>query len=155
MRSIQKPIKDFLSDEPLAAVAPDDPVTAAIAAMKKSKWDCALVLDGDTLVGIFTERDFLYRVSAAQADPAATKVRDVMTAEPETLRPQDSIAYAINRMVVRGFRNVPIVDDDGKAVAVLDVRDVMTHLDVVFKEVQETQIVEKEWDEWTDIGGGA
>lgn len=154
MRRIQKPIKDFLSDEPLASVGPDEPVTAAIASMKSSKWDCVLVLEEGGLVGIFTERDFLFRVSATQKNPAETKVREVMTPEPETLRAHHSIVYAINRMVVRGFRNIPIVDDDGKAIAVLDVRDVMKHLDAVFTEVQEGQ-GGAEWDEWTDIGGGA
>jgi predicted transcriptional regulator len=77
-----------------------------------------------------------------------------MTTEPEVLRPHDSIAYAINRMVVRGFRNIPIVDDGNKAVAVLDVRDVMAHLADLFAELAEGRRVESEWDEWTDIGGG-
>lgn len=154
MRSIQTTIDQFISDEPLPAVAPDDPVSAAMTAMKTHASDCALVLDGDTLVGIFTERDFLNRVTAQQRAPGETRVREVMTVEPETLRAHDSIAYAINRMVVRGFRNIPIVDEGNRAVAVLDVRDVMTHLSVLFDDVAEGRRVEGDWDEWTDIGGG-
>lgn len=155
MQSIQKTIQEFLSEDALPAAAPDDLVTAAAATMKEKQQDCVLILDGSELVGIFTERDFLYRVTAEQRNPADTKVRDVMTPKPETLRATDSIAYAINRMVVRGFRNIPIVDDSGKPVSVLDVRDVMSHLNEVFAEVSEGGGGDGEWDEWTDIGGGA
>lgn len=154
MQRIQKTIDQFISDDPLPAVAPDDQVTAAMEAMKAQRSDCVLVLDSARLVGIFTERDFLNRVTAQQRNPAETRVRDVMTADPETLRPHDAVPYAINRMVVRGFRNIPIVDGDGKAVAVLDVRDVMAHLSEVFDDLAQGKVVESEWDEWTDIGGG-
>lgn len=154
MRRIQKTIDQFISDGPLPAVKPDDPVTAAMEAMKAHRSDCALVLDGGTVVGIFTERDFLNRVTVPQRTPTETTLREVMTTEPETLHPHDAIEYAINRMVERGFRNIPIVDDSGKAVAVLDVRDVMAHLSELFDEVAEGRRVESEGNEWTDIGGG-
>jgi CBS domain-containing protein len=153
MRRIQRPIADFISQAVIAALSPDDNVTAAIEVMKANKWDCSLVIEGGALVGIFTERDFLYRVSAEQRNPAVTKLRDVMTPKPETLRARDAIPYAINRMVVRGFRNIPIVDDDGRPVAVLDVRDVVAHLTEVFAEVTDKPVLEREWDEWTDTGG--
>lgn len=156
MRRIQRPIADFITpDASVVALSPDDPVSAAVEVMKAHKWDCSLVLEGGTLVGIFTERDFLYRVSAAQKNPNHTTLREVMTPNPETLRARDAISYAINRMVVRGFRNIPIVDDTGKPVAVLDVRDVMAHLTEVFAEVSERTVLDKEWEEWTDTGGGA
>ena len=154
MRRIQKTIDQFIADAPLPAVTPDDQVTAAMETMKTQRLDCVLVLEGDRLVGIFTERDFLNRVTAQQRNPAETRIRDVMTAEPETLRPHDAIPYAINRMVVRGFRNIPIVDDQGKAVAVLDVRDIISHLSEVFDDLVQGKVIENEWDEWTDIGGG-
>ncbi|WP_428262426.1 CBS domain-containing protein [Haliangium sp.] len=154
MQRIKKTIQDFLSDDDsLPSVAPDDPVTAAASAMT-DKWDCVLVMEGDALVGIFTERDFLNRVAAEQRDPATTKMRDVMTPNPEALRTHDSIAYAINRMVVRGFRNVPVTDGNGKVVSVIDVRDVMSHLNEVFGDAGGGER-DKEWDAWTDIGGGA
>jgi CBS domain-containing protein len=56
MRRTQKTIDQFISDASLPAVGPDDPVTAAMEAMKAHASDCAVVLDRDTLVGIFTER---------------------------------------------------------------------------------------------------
>jgi CBS domain-containing protein len=151
---IQKTIADFISDEPLPQVAPDQSVEAAVDVMSDTKSDCVLILDGDRLVGIFTERDFLNRVTAKKRPPAQTPIADVMTADPSTLRQKDRISYAINRMAVGGFRNIPIVDENARPVAVLSVRDVMRHLYELFAEVEGDAAKSGEWDEWTDLGGG-
>ena len=154
MQRIQKTISEFLSDTPVPSVGPDDRVTAAVESMKSAGSDCTLVIDDGKLLGIFTERDFLNRVAAAQRDPGETAVRDVMTAPPETLHAVDCISYAINRMAVRGYRNVPIVNEDGAATAVISVRNVIDHMTEVFDEIGERGTGEG-GDEWVDIGGGA
>jgi CBS domain-containing protein len=153
MQRIQKTISEFVSGRPAPAVAPDDHVAAAIDTMKSQRSDCVMVIDGDALVGIFTERDFLYRVAARQRNPKDTAVHAVMTPEPKTLRARDSIAYAINCMVLHGFRNIPIVDDEGRPISLLDVRSVISHIAEVFAEIEEGQS-RPDVDEWTDIGGG-
>src|SRR5215472_10898541 len=60
-------------------------------------------------VGIFTERDVLRRVAGTGID-LSRPVRDVMTKDPETLGIDDGIAFALNRMILHGFRHIPIVD---------------------------------------------
>jgi CBS domain-containing protein len=97
-----------------------------------------LIVEGHVLVGIFTSRDFLNRVAAERRDPGEVALGDVMTPAPKTLRPRDGVAFAINWMAVEGFRNVPIVDDDGRIQGVLTVWDVMRHLDDVFDEIDAT-----------------
>ena len=154
MQRIQKTISEFVSEVPVPTVSVDDPVNAAIETMKSADANCVVVLDDDKVAGIFTERDFLNRVTAEQRDPVATPMRDVMTANPQTLRPHDCISYAINRMAVRGFRNVPIVDGDGRAVNLIDVRDVIDHINDLFDEIAESGSGE-EGQEWVDIGGGS
>jgi CBS domain-containing protein len=62
----------------------------------------------------------------------------VMTSMPRSLRPRDGIAFAINWMAVEGFRNVPIVDDEGVVLGVLTVWDVMRHLTDIFDEIDAT-----------------
>jgi CBS domain-containing protein len=104
------------------------------------------------LVGIFTGRDFLNRVAAEKRKPAETLLGEVMTKAPETLGPDDCVSYAIDRMANGGFRNVPIVAD-GRPVAVISVRDVMTHLAEVFAEIEEGD-ADDEMKDWVDIGGG-
>jgi CBS domain-containing protein len=153
---IQRSIGECIARVEFASVAPDQPVTDAVAAMLEKSTACALVIDGGALVGIFTERDFLNRVSAGQRDPKVTPVRAVMTPEPLTLREHDNVAYAINRMAEGGFRHVPIVDGEGRPTSVLDVRVVMLHLVKVFAERErDGQRGDGEVGaEWIDIGGG-
>ena len=151
MRSIQKSISECIARADFVSVGPDDPVTAAVSGMQQKGTNCALVVDNDKLIGIFTERDFLLRIAAEKRDPARTSMRQVMTKEPESLRAHHSVAYAINRMAVKKFRNVPIVDRNGKPTSVLDVRLVMMHLIKVFAEVEQGG---GDHDAWIDIGGG-
>jgi CBS domain-containing protein len=106
--------------------------------MSREVHDCVLVMRGDELAGIFTSRDFLNRVAAVRADPAALLLGDVMTPTPRTLRPRDPVAFAINWMAVEGFRNVPILDDSGSVLGVLTVWDVMRHLEAIFDEIDAT-----------------
>jgi CBS domain-containing protein len=155
MLRIQKTIEHFMASDPLPRVKPDDSVAAATSVMKDMRSDCVLVLDGDKLVGIFTERDFLNRVAARGRSPGDTPVKEVMTASPAMLRARDCITYAINRMAVGGYRNVPILKD-GQVRAVLSVRKVMAHLVELFSEVTgpESAAGEPIVNEWTDIGGG-
>jgi CBS domain-containing protein len=143
-------VADFIGERKLPAVAASDSVATAVKEMKHSRSDCVLVLEGGQAVGIFTERDFLDRV-AGSLNPADTPIGDVMTTRVETLSPQDCVSYAINKMAVGGFRNVPIVER-GQAVAVLSVRDVMAHLFDLFVEASERE--SKEITPWTDLGGG-
>jgi len=152
MGQIRKTVSEFIEDTPLSAVGPEDSIAAAIEVMKRDQSDCVVVLDAGMIVGIFTERDFLNRVTAARRDPAETKMKSAMTPNPEVLRTYDCISYAINRMAVGGFRNVPIIGEQGKPIAVLSVRDVVSHLSELFDEV--SPVREPSRSAWVDIGGG-
>ena len=125
-----KTIAEFIADQPLVWFGPEDRVAAAVAAMKEHRSDCVLVCESDRLRGIFTQRDFLNRVAVVGKSDAA--LGDVMTKQPDTLREKDSIMSALHRMAVGNYRNVPIVDDSGRAVANLSVWDVMRHLSTLF-----------------------
>lgn len=151
MQQIQKQISEFLSDKPDLTIAVDASVMDAVNKMTADQSECLLVVENEELVGIFTERDFLNRVVGARLIPAETSLRNVMTVNPDILRPGDGVSYAVERMASRGFRNIPIVDDDNPA-AVLTVWDVMSHLSKVLAEVEENS--DSDLDEWTDIGGG-
>jgi CBS domain-containing protein len=139
MRRLQRPIEEIGWTREVPQLAVTDTVARAFDLMSKKVHDCVLVLDPDgALAGIFTSRDFLNRVAAKRGDPAAIVLADVMTRKPRTLRPRDSVAFAINWMAVEGFRNVPIVDDNGVTLGVLTIWDVMRHLDDMFAEIDAT-----------------
>jgi CBS domain-containing protein len=123
-------IAEFTADLPLIALGPNDRVTAAVAAMKEHRSDCVLVCEGDELRGIFTQRDFLCRVAVVGESDGA--LRDVMTADPDVMRPQDPMMVGLRRMAVGNYRNIPVVDDAGMAVANLSVWEVMRFVTEAF-----------------------
>ena len=138
MRRLEKTIREIGWTHAVPRLGVNDRVSRAFDQMSREVHDCVLVMQGDELAGIFTSRDFLNRVAAERADPAGVVLGDVMTPLPRTLRPRDPIAFAINWMAVEGFRNVPIVDDDGAIQGVLTVWDVMRHLEEVFADIDAT-----------------
>jgi len=129
MRRLQRTIEEVGWTKAVPTFAKQHTVAKAFDAMSREAHDCVLVVDGETLVGIFTSRDFLNRVAAVRRDPREVELGDVMTAAPKTLRPRDPVAFAINWMAIEGFRNVPIVDDAGAIRGVLTVWDVMRVMD--------------------------
>ncbi len=154
MERIQRMISEFLGERSWPELAPDASVADALAAMNQSGIDCVLVVEDARLVGIFTGRDFLHRVAAEQRMAADTPLRDAMTAHPETVKPHYDVAYAINRMVVRNIRRLPVVDDDLRPVGLLTVWDVIDHLDEVFEDVVGAAPDAPTDELWLDMGGG-
>jgi CBS domain-containing protein len=106
-------------------VSPDTQADVAIERMHEAGIDCLLVMSGDRLVGIFTDRDAVVRAAGKRLE--AFTVGDFMTPEPVTLRHTDPIALAIHRMAVGGFRHIPILQD-GRPRGVVTARDVFHHL---------------------------
>jgi signal-transduction protein with cAMP-binding, CBS, and nucleotidyltransferase domain len=107
------------------SVSPDLGVAAAIRQMHESGADCLLVCEGDRLQGIFTDRDAV--VKAMDKRLALYTVADFMTPDPVVLRSEDTIAVAIHKMAVGGFRHIPITDD-GRPIGVVAAADVFRHL---------------------------
>lgn len=158
MQRVQRLISE-LDYAAVPTVAARDSVMHALAVMCDGKHDSVVVVDGGRVVGIFTSRDFLERIAAPHRDPAATTLGEVMTVHPDALRPRDCVSYAINQMAMRGYRNVPIVDDSGRPLGVLTVWDVMRHLGDIFEELDAApRMVDPASDisnvTWIDTGGG-
>jgi CBS domain-containing protein len=82
----------------------------------------AVVLTGDTVSGILTERDVLRAVATGPVE--GTHVAAWMTRDPETVEPSDSTGKAAAIMIHGGFRHLPVCDD-GKAVGIVSIRDLM------------------------------
>jgi len=109
-------------------VAPGDPVALAIALMQRSGHGCVLVKDGGRLVGILTERDVLLKAAGEKVDLSALTARQLMSPDPIALRTSDSLAVALHKMSIGGFRHIPIVDDAGQVNAVVSIKDVFHHI---------------------------
>jgi CBS domain-containing protein len=100
-------------------------VDDAVQVMHAKGTDCVLVVRDGRLVGIFTDRDAVLKVAGRPA--SARPIAEYMTRDPVVLRHDDTIAVAINKMAVGGFRHIPIVED-GVPTGVVTARDVFRHL---------------------------
>ena len=122
-----RPVRAILhrrrSGPDLVSARPDETVRDAACRMAENGCGSILVAEDERLLGIFTERDLLVRVAAAGLDLARTKLRDVMTAEPETIRAEESVAEAVRRMDEGCFRHLPVVDGD-RVLGVVSTRDI-------------------------------
>ena len=119
-------------DEPIC-VAPDTPALEVVRLMKNSNSGCALVVDGTKLVGIFTEHDALLKMtSEVPADrgsisTAAGPIKNLMSANPETLKEEDSVAEALNKMSLGRYRHIPFMKSDG-TYAVASIKSVLKYI---------------------------
>ncbi len=113
-------------------LSPSDSVTEAMRGMQKERCGCVMLTEDGTpqtpLIGIFTERDVLFRIVDRGQNPATLPLREVMTTDPERQPLEASISWVLNKMAVGGFRHVPVVDDAGRPVLLVSVRDVVAFL---------------------------
>jgi CBS domain-containing protein len=123
-RMIREPIRLLAPRRPVS-LPPGATVEDAIRTMREHRIGCVLVAESDRLLGIITERDLLLKLGAGEL---GRPVCDFMTADPETLSPDDPIVYALNKMSVGGFRHVPLVDEVGRPVGIVSVKDIIDYI---------------------------
>lgn len=116
-----------LKPKPPVTISADAPLEEAISCMMSHGVGALLVVDRDqSLVGILTERDFLTKI-AGRAGWDGHPVREFMTVHPETVSSCDPLAFAVRKMDVGGYRHLPVMEN-GKAIGVVSVRDVLSHV---------------------------
>ncbi len=106
----------------LLTVAPDATVVEAARQMASRGVGAVVVLEGQRLSGILTERDVLKAVAEGLREDA--RVSEWMTRHPETVESGDSTDHAASLMIHGGFRHLPVVDV-GNVVGILSIRDLM------------------------------
>jgi CBS domain-containing protein len=106
----------------LLSVRPDVSLTEVAQRMVERDIGAALVTEGDRLVGILTERDVLRAVAKGIGED--TTAADWMTADPDTMTPDESTEHAGVLMIHGGFRHLPLVEGD-QVVGMLSIRDLM------------------------------
>lgn len=108
----------------LLTAPPETTVSSAASLMAQRKVGAVMVLENQKLVGIFTERDAVFRVIAQGRDVQTTRLTEVMTATPITVDPDKSFGYALLLMHEKGFRHMPVLDG-GKLVGIVSARNAM------------------------------
>jgi CBS domain-containing protein len=124
-----------LRKDPVSRLEPSDPyavertatVADAINLMRQENVGCVLVCDAGRLIGLFTERDLMCRVLAV-GKPLTLPVAEVMTPDPVTVLPADTIRVAVRKMKAGGHRHLPVVDENSRPVGILSVKRVVRYL---------------------------
>jgi len=129
-------IETSVLNDPVSTLRPKPPVTISVDAMLGLALDrmvehqvgALLVVDAEVkLVGILTERDYLRKVIGLIDDYARQPLQSFMTADPETVGPDDPLAVALQKMDVGGYRHLPVVAE-GRPIGLVSVRDVIRHI---------------------------
>jgi CBS domain-containing protein len=128
-RLFSEPIKNLNRRAGKISVPPGTTIGETARIMKEHRIGCVLVEEEGRLLGIFTERDILTKLVGTGYDPAKVQVDSVMTKNPETLTPEDPIAFAVQRMSVGGYRHLPLIEaTTGRPVGILSVKDIVDYL---------------------------
>jgi CBS domain-containing protein len=120
-----------LAVDPPVVVDAATPLRDVLRRMRDEKSGCALVTRDERLAGIVTERDVVTRVAGVHG-VLDGPVAEVMTSDPEHIRPRDRLSTAVRLMRRRGYRHVPVVDDDGRVLGCVRHEDVVGYLAEVY-----------------------
>jgi len=119
---MRKIVPDVISGQTLVTVNLSDTARAIAKLMHEKRIAAVMVTEGDRLVGIITERGMTAGVIAAGNAPDTSTAKDIMTADPDTLHPDDTSAQALKMMIQRNYRHLPVTDGEA-LVGMVSVRD--------------------------------
>ena len=140
----------------MVTVKPDDSVAEAVRSMAQNQVGAVLVVKGETLRGILSERDVLSRVVAEGKDPATTEVSEVATEDVVGVEVGTPVRKCVELQLAMGVRHLPVTDE-GKPVGVLSSRDFLAYvvegLERVIDQVRYEQKLSDGEDPYDHIGG--
>jgi len=122
-----KTLKQLLAgkDRPLAVVAPGDTVFHALSIMAKHEVGAVLVLDGEHLVGIFSERDYARKIILQGKTSKETLVREIMSERVAYVTPSSTVDECMALMTEKRFRHLPVLDDAGGVIGMISIGDMV------------------------------
>ena len=116
-----------IAQVPPPTVTVDATVLEAVWSMQNARTGATAVLEDEKLVGIFSERDVMLRVVAAQRDAAATQVQKVMTSTVKSVFEDQDAGDALELMVANHVRHLPILDSQGSLTGLISIRNLLQH----------------------------
>lgn len=122
---LKEPLSELPELQPVVTLPPNATVREAVNEMTSKHVGIVLVVEDEKLVGVFSERDVLRKVVGAGIDIDATEIASLMTKNPECLRGQDPLVYALHQMSMGGYRHIPLLGEGGVPTAVVSMRDIV------------------------------
>ncbi len=123
MHSVRQILKEKTSGT-IWSVSPDDSVLDAIKFMAEKRIGAVLVMEGDRLEGIMSERDYARKVILKGRKSAETRVREIMTSDVKTIPPETTAQQGLALMTEGFFRHLPVVEDD-QVIGVVSIGDLV------------------------------
>jgi CBS domain-containing protein len=122
-----KTLKQLLGETPRTplAVKPDDTVLAALELMAKYNVGALLVMEGDRLAGIFSERDYARKIILHGKASSATAVKEIMTEKVLFAQPSQTVDQAMAMMTEKHIRHLPVLEDGKKVVGLVSIGDLV------------------------------
>ena len=122
-----KTIKQILAEKtrPLTTVTPNDSVLSAMELMRERDIGAVMVVDCKKLVGIFTERDCLHKVSSLERNAREVLVREVMTEQVRYVTLDMDVSQCLTLMTERYFRHLPVLDDRKNILGIVSIGDLV------------------------------
>ena len=120
-----KTIRELVGDRGVFSVGVDWPIAKVVAYLCEKEIGAVAVMSGESLVGVFSERDLLRRVVWKGLDPAATPVREVMTSDVFYVDIDQSYAVAKALMLDKNFRHLVVLDEDKKLRGFVSMRELL------------------------------
>jgi CBS domain-containing protein len=114
-------IRSIMERKKMLTAPPETTVSKAAKLMVGKNVGAVMVVEKERLVGIFTERDAVFRVIAQGLDVQTTRLAEVMTPAPRTIVPDKTFGHALLMMHENGFRHVPVIEN-GKPVGIVSAR---------------------------------
>lgn len=137
MRQVRHLLEGKGSD--VYAIAPEAPVLDAIRQMAERRVGALVVMKGDALAGIVSERDYARKVILQGRSSAQTAVADIMSAEPLTIAPDTDVFDCMRLCTERRVRHLPVVQD-GRVVGVISIGDlVKAVIDAQAEQIEQLQ----------------
>lgn len=126
-RGLMKDRIEALHPKAPLTVGPQTTVSEVLNQMTDASIGCVMIVEGDELLGIFSEFDAVRKIGANAAQLGDRAISSVMTSKPISLEAKDKIAFALHKMHVGGYRHLPIMTD-GKLTGVISIRDILAYL---------------------------
>lgn len=122
-----KTLKQLLAEKhrPLVVVAPRDSVFHALSVMAENNVGAVLVLDGEELVGIFSERDYARKIILHGKSSKETPVREIMSERVAYVTPSATLDECMALMTEKHFRHLPVLSDEGGVVGIVSIGDLV------------------------------
>jgi CBS domain-containing protein len=123
MKTLQQ-LLDAKKHKEVISIAPHRPVFDALVILAEYKIGALIVLDGENLVGIFSERDYARELILKGKSSKTTAISEVMTSKVLSAKPSDTVEHAMSLMTAHRIRHLPVLEND-KVIGVLSIGDLV------------------------------